>query len=181
LTEVYQWVFQAGEILLWILICCSCVLALVLSCLSLSGTWLVALASIGAMLLRPGEYPGWATIITFILLSVAVELVELVAGAWGVKGRGGSGWAGFAAIVGGIVGLVAGTFIPIPVVGSLVGMLIGSFALAFAVEKYRLNHTGQAAHIARGAVIARILVIFLKVVTTLGMIAFLAAGMVLDL
>ena len=180
MTEVYQWLMQAGEIVLWILICCSCVLALVLSCLSLSGTWLMALAAIGAMLLRPAEFPGWATIIIFLLLSVAVELVEWFAGAWGVTRRGGSGWAGLAASVGGIAGLFAGAFIPVPVVGSLVGMLVGSFALAFAVEQYRLNHTGQAAHIARGAVIARILVILLKVVTTLGMIAFLTAGILFD-
>ncbi len=174
--EIYPWLLQAGEIVLWILICLSFVLALVLSCLSLSGTWLVALAAIGAILLRPGEFPGWATVMVFLLLSVAVELVEWFAGAWGVTRRGGSGWAGLAAIVGGTIGLIAGTFIPVPIAGSLIGMLIGSFALTFAVEQYRLNHTGQAAHIARGAVIARVLVIFLKVVTTLGMIAFLAAG-----
>lgn len=180
LTEIYQWLMQAGEVLLWILIILSCVVALVLSCLSLSGTWMVALASIGAMLLRSGDFPGWTTVIIFLLISVAVELLEWFAGAWGVTRRGGSGWAGFAAIIGGIVGLIAGTFIPLPVVGSLVGMLIGSFALAFVVEQHRLNHTGQAAHIARGAVIARILVILLKVVTTLGMIAFLAAGIVFD-
>ena len=54
------------------------------------------------------------------------------------------------------------------------GMLVGSFACAFAVERYRLKHSGQAARIAWGAVIARLLVILLKVAATLGMTVVLA-------
>jgi hypothetical protein len=65
-------------------------------------------------------------------------------------------------------------------VGSLVGMLIGSFALAYAVERRRLNDGPQAAHIARGAVLARLLMIFLKVAVTLGMSAWLWIGIVAD-
>ena len=176
LADITQWLAQAGVILLWTLIVCSCLLALVLSCLSLSGTWIVSLAAIGAMIQRPDAFPGWGTITAFLLLSTTVEWVEWVAGAWGVTQRGGSSPAGVAAIVGGIAGLFIGGLIPVPIVGSLIGMLAGSFLLAFAVEHRRLNHTGQAAHIARGAVIARVLVIILKVTVTLGMIVCLAWG-----
>ena len=50
---------------------------------------------------------------------------------------------------------------------------MGSFALAYAVEHARLKHSGDAAHIARGVVWAKLFVIFLKVCATLGMSGFL--------
>ena len=67
-----------------------------------------------------------------------------------------------------------------PVIGWLVGMLACSFAGAFLVEYLRLSRAGEAAHIATGAVIARVAVVFLKVAATLGMIFALALGMLLD-
>ena len=154
-----------------------CLCGVLLSCLSLSGTWLVVLAALVVKGLRPGEFPGWWTITGFIAVSILVEMAEWGAGAWGVTRRGGSGWAGVAAAGGGLAGLFLGMFIPIPVIGSLLGMMLGSFVFAFAVERNRLRQTGQAAHIAWGAVVARIAVILLKVIATLGMIVFLVIGL----
>ena len=178
MAEIFEWLGHSGIFLLWVFIWLTCIAGLVLSCLSLSGTWLVVVATLIAMLLRPANFPGWWTITGFVLLSTAVELAEGLAGAWGVTRRGGSGWAGWAAVAGGLIGLVAGALIPIPVVGSLIGMMGGSFLCAFAVEKYRLQHTVHAAYIARGAILGRIVVIIMKVVATLGMIAVLVMGLV---
>jgi len=72
-------------------------------------------------------------------------------------------------------GMVLGTFIPPPLLGSLLGMLAGSFLLAYLVERRRLEK-GDAAHIALGAVVSRILILLLKVVTTLVMVVFLLAA-----
>ena len=112
------------------------------------------------------------------VVSALVEVAEFLASSWGIQKRGGSGWAGLAALAGGIMGLILGTFIPVPLVGNLIGMLLGSFACAYAVERYRLEHHGQATHIAFGAVIARLLILLLKIGVTLGMIAWLAIGLV---
>ena len=160
----------------WILVWALCLAGLALSCLSLFGTWCVVAATAVALFLTPGSFPGIVTLVLFALLSGLIELAEWAAGTWGVKRRGGSGWAGWAALAGGILGLILGSAV-IPVVGSLIGMLIGSFACAFAVEHYRLRKAGQAAHIAWGAVLGRLLVILLKVMATLGMTVVLAIGL----
>ena len=157
----------AGMILL-------CLLGLGLSAVSISGTWLVAAAAaVGRML--PGEPRyGWGLVLVFLALATLVEGAEAVAGAWGVRRRGGSRAAGVAALVGGMLGLLLGSFIPVPLVGSLIGMLAGSFGLVYWVEQRRLNHSEQAAHIAWGSVLGRMAMLLLKVAVTLGMIVWLA-------
>ena len=157
-----------------------CLAGLILSCLSISGTWFVTAATILAALLRPGGYPGWWTVAAFVGISGGVEVIEALAGVWGVQKRGGSKLAGIAAFVGGFLGIFLGSLIPVPVLGQLIGMLIGSFALTFAVEAHRLKKAQHAAHIAWGTVIARVAVILLKVVVTMGMIIVLAGGAILD-
>ena len=178
MAEIFEWLSQCGIFLLWVIIWLICIAGLILSCLSLSGTWLVVVAALITMPLRPTGFPGWRTITGFVLLSAVVELAEWLAGAWGVTRRGGSRWAGWAAVGGGLIGLVAGALIPIPVVGNLIGMMAGSFLCAFAVERFRLQHIDQAAYIAWGAVLGRIAAIVIKVVATLAMIAFLVMGLI---
>lgn len=171
---------QAGVGLGFVGVGLLCAAGMVLSCLSISGTWLVVAAALLAAALSGSAFPGWGTLVLFVLLAVAVEVLENVAGFWGVKRRGGSGLAGFMALAGGLLGLVLGTWIPVPVVGSLLGMLAGSFALVFAVERHRLQKDRPAAHVAWGAVMARVSVIFLKVGVTLGMIIWLAFGLIMS-
>jgi len=172
LQTMLVWTGAVGAVLL-------CVTGVVLSCLSISGTWFVAAAAALAVVLRGDAFPGWGTVIVFVVLSVLVEAGEALAGAWGVSRRGGSKLAALAAVVGGIAGLFLGSVIPIPVVGSLVGMMIGGFALAFAVEAARLKKVEHAASIAWGTVLARLAVVLLKLAVTLGMIGWLIVGMIL--
>jgi len=164
--------------LLYIVIGVLCLGGLGLSVLTLSGTWLVALAATVALLLPDATFPGGWTIILFLVLSAVVEGVEAVAGTLGVKRRGGSTAAGVAAFVGGLLGLFLGTFIPIPVAGSLIGMILGGFLLVFLVESRRLKQADKAAHIAWGSVMGRMFVMFVKVVTTLGMMVYLWVGLI---
>ena len=171
ITPVLYW---AGMIMVGLL----CLAGIILSCLSISGTWVVTGAAILAALIRTDPFPGIWTILIFLALSACVEIAEFMAGAFGVTKRGGSKLAGFMAIVGGLLGLMLGTLlIPIPIIGSLLGMLIGIFGLAFLVERHRLKQTEQAANIALGAVLARVFVIFLKVAVTMGMVGWLVIGM----
>ena len=153
-----------------------CLLGFILSCLSLSGTWLVLAATGLAAWFNGPEFPGTGTLISFLLLCIGVEVFEALAAAWGVQKRGGSKAAGWAALVGGLIGMVLGGAI-VPVVGNLLGMLAGSFGLAFWAEHARMKKADHAAHVAFGAVIARLGVIFLKVGITLAMVITLIIGM----
>ena len=161
-------IYSAGAVL--------CLIGFALSCLSLSGTWLVLIAAgLMAWIRWPG-FPGLGTLACFLLVCIGVEVIEAVAGAWGVQRRGGSRAAGCAALAGGFLGMLAGGLIPIPVIGSLIGMIAGSFIFAFIVEHARMKKTAHAAHVATGAVISRLAVIFLKIGLTLAMSLVLAIG-----
>ncbi len=157
-----------------------CISGVVLSCLSLSGMWLAVAAAVLVAVTTDGAFPGLWTVIVFVVLSALVEAADIAAGAWGVKRRGGSKLAGLMAVVGGMLGLALGSFIPVPVLGNLIGMLIGSFGLVFAVERHRLRKTGEAASIAWGAVLGRVFMIVLKVCVTMGMTAYLFIGMMVQ-
>ena len=156
-----------------------CLIGFILSCLSLSGTWLVLVATGLAAWFRWPEFPGVGTLVIFLLLCIGVEVLEALASMWGVQKRGGSKAAGWAALGGGFIGMLLGGFIPIPVIGSLIGMLLGSFGCAFWVEHAKMKKFDHAAHVATGAVLARVGVIFLKVGVTLAMILILAIGLAL--
>ena len=163
-----------GFVLVWVM----CLVGLLLSCLSISGTWLVVGATfLSAILTGPGHFPGLGSFLLVTYVAILVEVADTVAGVWGVKRRGGSNWAGFVSLVGGLIGLFIGSMIPIPVIGSLLGMMAGSFGLVYLVEKNRLQRSAPALHIALGAVMARVFVVLLKVSATLGMMAYLIIGL----
>lgn len=157
-----------------------CLLGFILSCLSLSGTWLVLAATGLAAWFNGPEFPGIGTLILFLLLCIGVEVFEALAAAWGVQKRGGSKAAGWAAFGGGFLGMILGGLIPLPVIGNLIGMIIGSFGGAFWVEHARMKKLDHAAHIAFGAVLARLGIIFFKIGITLAMTLILMLGMVVS-
>jgi uncharacterized protein YqgC (DUF456 family) len=161
----------------WFFVWLLCAAGIVLSGVSISGTWLVLLGAAIAGCLRPNSFPGWITLVVFLLLAVGVEIIEAVASSWGVKRRGGSNIAGIVAVIGSFVGmLVGGAVVPIPVIGSLLGMLVLGFASTFAVEAARLKRSDHAARIAFGSVTARVLVSLVKVAVTMGMTLILLTG-----
>ncbi len=153
-----------------------CLVGFVLSCLSLSGTWLVLAATGLVAWARWPEFPGIGTLVVFLLLCIGVEIIEALAAAWGVQKRGGSKATGWAALGGGFLGMILGGFLPIPVLGNLLGMLAVSFGCAFLVEHAKMKKSDHAAHVATGAVLARLGVVFLKVGITLAMTFALVIG-----
>lgn len=154
-----------------------CLVGLLLSCLSISGTWLVLAACIVAAVFGGRAFPGFTTVLGFLYLAILVEVAEYVAGVWGVRGRGGSWWAALAAVVGGVVGLMFGGWLPL--IGRPLFMAAGSFGLVYAVEYARLRRSNPAARIAVGAVLSRLGVLVMKTAATLGMIAWLWIGIAL--
>lgn len=162
------------HILLLILTTLLCGIGLLLSALAFSGTWMILLAA----LITKISYgvPTIGTLVVFALLCIAGEVLEALAGFFGVKKRGGSKLAGLASVIGGLIGAGVGTSV-FPILGTIAGMLIGSFSGAFLTEWNRLKHHGQAAHIAWGTVWARLAILFLKTVLTLGMSIWLIGSL----
>ena len=173
-----DWHFVA-EIGIYILVGVICLVGLVLSALSLSGTWAILLGTgILTWFFWP-DFPGLQTFLLFLLLCIGVEILEFFAGNWGVRKRGGSKAAGLAALGGGFLGMILGGFV-VPLAGNILGMLLGSFIAAFLVEYNRVKTTATASYIAFGAVMARLGVLFLKVGISLVMIIILVAGLILS-
>ena len=167
----------AGVFLAWAACALLCLGGLALSVFSISGTWLVLGATIGAALLTgPDQFPAWPALAGFFAVCAAVDVVEWFAASWGVRRRGGSAAAGWMALLGSLAGAILGGMV-VPVLGSLVGMMAGSFALVFLAERRRLRKSDRAAHIAAGAVLAGMSVLLLKVAATAGLVLWLAAGL----
>lgn len=178
-ATLLQWMSVAGVFLAWTACALLCLGGLILAVFSISGTWLVLGAAIGAAFLTgPGEFPGWAALLAFGAVCAAVDVVEWFAASWGVRRRGGSTAAGWFALLGSLGGAILGGMV-VPVLGSLVGMLLGSFTLVYLAERRRLQRADRAAHVARGAVLAGISVLLLKVVATAALVLWLAAGLLL--
>ncbi len=167
-----------GAIVIVLLLCLA---GTVMSCIALSGTWVIALAA-ALVALLPGEgMPGWELVGVFLLISAVVEGIEFLAGYWGVRRREGSRLASLVALVGGLVGMLVGTLIPVPFFGPVIGMIVISFVLVYAVEHHRLKEASKAAHIATGAVVSRVAVILLKMGATLGMSVWLLVHLLIGL
>ncbi|MCU0580139.1 MAG: DUF456 domain-containing protein [Desulfobacterota bacterium] len=150
---------------IWVL----CLAGIFISLFALSGTWLVAGAAVAALFLPEPRVTGIWTVFTFLALAALMEVLEWLAGAWGVYKRGGSRLASLMALVGGVAGFFLGFSLPIPLIGNFVGMLLLSFLLVFLVERQRLGQDRQAAHIALGAVLARVIMVLVKTGAALGM------------
>ena len=167
----------AGLFLAWTACGLLCLGGLVLAAFSISGTWLVLGAALGAALLTgPDQFPAWPTLLGMFAVCAGVDIVEWFAASYGVRRRGGSAAAGWLALLGSLAGAILGGMV-VPVLGSLAGMLAGSFALVYWFEKRRLKKSDHAAHIATGAVLAGMAMLLLKVVATAGLILWLAAGL----
>ena len=178
-AALVQWLSVAGVFLAWAACALLCLGGLILAVFSISGTWLVLGAAIGAALLTgPGDFPGWPALLAFGAVCAAVDIIEWFAAAWGVRRRGGSAAAGWMALLGSLAGAILGGMV-VPVLGSLIGMMLGSFALVYLAERRRLQRADQAAHVARGAVLAGISVLLLKVAATAGLVFALATGLLL--
>lgn len=161
--------FWTGYLLVGLL----CITGLVLSVLSISGTWFVLTAGVIAAILSGWSSPGIPTLTVLLGGALLVEVIEFFAGAYGIRRRGGSTAASVAALLGGITGGVLGSFSPFLLIGSLLGIFAGSFLAAYGVEYGRLKHGTTAGRIALGAVMARLWILLMKVFVTFGMTVYL--------
>ncbi len=114
--------------------------------LGLPGAWLLLAGAVlleltdGALLGVPagGADPvsfGWWLLGGALALAALGEGLEILAGLLGAKVGGGTRRGSIGAFVGGLAGMLAGTFLlPVPILGSLVGALLGTFGGALLGE-----------------------------------------------
>lgn len=94
----------------------------------LPGTWLMILTAAAVDMWLVDEVMfGWPVLLIAILLATLGEILEFYLGAAGSRAAGGSRRAAALAIAGGIVGAIAGTAFPVPVLGTLIGASLGAF------------------------------------------------------
>ncbi|MCR9292767.1 MAG: DUF456 domain-containing protein [bacterium] len=106
--------------------------------LGLPGNWLIVALAAACWWLRPEDtatHLSWPPLLSIFLVAAFGELLEFLASSLGVNRAGGSRRGSLLAlagsIAGAVVGLFAGTLIPIPIVGNLLASLMLGAAGAF--------------------------------------------------
>ncbi len=134
------------EILLIVLLTLLALLGWAANILGFPGNWLVISLAVACWWLVSPEDSGHVSgmaLFAMLIVSLLGELLEFVASSLGVARAGGSRRGSYLALTGSIagalVGLFAGTLIPIPIVGNLLASLLlgaaGAFAGAIAGER----------------------------------------------
>ncbi len=156
------------EITLIILLSSLALVGWVANLLGLPGNWLVVLLAVGCWWLRPAESASSVALATVVMILIAAsigELLEFLASALGASRKGGSARGTLLAmggsIAGAIVGLFAGTLIPIPIIGNLIASLllggVGAFLGAVAGERWAGKDWGTSVQIGNAAFWGRLL------------------------
>jgi uncharacterized protein YqgC (DUF456 family) len=113
---------------------------LLLNIVGLPGLWLIVAAYAGyAVATGWNIYVGLPSVIALIVLALAAEIVEFVAGAAGSKAAGATTRGMIGAIVGGFLGAIFLSIIPIWVVSQIVGACLGAFLGALIMQMTNKN------------------------------------------
>ncbi|MFO8152942.1 DUF456 domain-containing protein [Thioalkalivibrio sp.] len=145
----------------------------------LPGTWLMILAAAATdWWLADTAMFGWPVLLTAIMLATLGEILEFFLSAAGSRGAGGTRRAAALAIAGGIVGAIAGTAFPVPLLGTLIGASLGAFAGSLLGDLWAGRPVLHSIEAGRGAAAGRFwgtvakVVVGGVIVATLGVAAF---------
>lgn len=131
-------------------------LGVVLTALTLPGTWLAILISLLCWWWRP-ELLSWWTVGPALALAVGAEVAEGLSSAAGSGRSGGSGAGLVGSLVGSFAGLIVGqVLIPVPILGAVIGGIVGAGVGAVIGEVGVARRTwADAYRSGRGAAIGR--------------------------
>ncbi|HLP85654.1 MAG TPA: DUF456 domain-containing protein [Phycisphaerales bacterium] len=163
-----QWIVVVGSPII-------AMLGVVLTLVTLPGTWLIVLWSLGIAIWQPDVVPWWVVLI-LIVLAAAGEALEFLASAIGAAKAGASKWGIIFAILGAFIGAIVGMFI-IPVIGAIIFGALGAAAGAVAGEMTFAKRTWEdSKKIATGAAIGRLLSMLAKglIAVIMGMVICIA-------
>jgi uncharacterized protein YqgC (DUF456 family) len=133
----------------------------ILTILTLPGTWLAVLVGIIVAIWRP-ELISWWTVGAAGALAVIAEAVELFASAAGAKRGGATRKGALGAVIGSFVGAIVGAPFIFPV-GSIVGGVAGAGLGAIIAERGIHGRSWQdSAKAGQGAAVGRLVATALK-------------------
>ncbi len=136
-------------------------LGVVLTLITLPGTWLALLGGIAVCWWKPELLSPW-TVVAVGVLAIIAEVLEFLASALGAT-RGGSTRKGaMGALVGSIIGAIAGAPFLLPL-GSILGGVVGAGVGALIVERGVAGRTWrQSAAAGHGAATGRLVATIAK-------------------
>jgi uncharacterized protein len=135
----------------------------ILTILTLPGTWLAVLSGVIVAIWRP-ELISWWTVGAAGALAVIAEAVELFASAAGAKKGGASRQGAIGAVVGSLIGAIVGSAIAL-VLGAIIGGVLGAGLGALIAERGLKGRSWQdSAKAGQGAAIGRLIATALKTV-----------------
>lgn len=157
--------------LYYVLLLLLSVTGLFLNILGLPGLWLMVGSIAGyAWLTTWNHFVGWPSVGTLIVLGLIAELAEFLAGAAGSKAAGGRKRGMVGAVAGALIGGLAFSFIPVPVVATIVGACFGAFIGAALLELTDRDFR-HALRVGMGAAKGRFIGIVIK--TAIGVVMLL--------
>ncbi len=147
------------------------VFGVAMNIVGLPGNWILVLMLAGyAYLTGWGVYVGPWGLGAVVVLGLLGELGEFVAGGAGAKKAGGSKRGVIGAIVGGFLGAIFLSIIPIPIISQIVGACAGAFIGAFVVEYLIEPDAVRSTNIGIGAAKGRLWGIAIKLTFGLAML-----------
>ncbi len=156
---------------------CSLV-GIVLTIISLPGTWFMLLTVVVAKLAVP-DIMSWWVVGAAVGFVLAAELADLVSSAAGARMGGASKKGMTGALVGSLLGAIAGTvFIPIPVLGTIIGGVVGAGLGAILIERSTEQKTWrESGKAGAGAAVGRFAATFIKagIAIAMGLVITFAA------
>lgn len=150
------------HILLYIVLAALLLTGLALTIMTLPGLWLMVASAAGYALLTHFNFIGWKTLAVLLVWAGIAEVVELTSSGSGAKKAGGGKRGLWGALIGGIVGGIWLSFIPIPVISTLAGVCLGTFLGAMIGELSAGRRVHHSAWIGLGAAKGRLVGTFVK-------------------
>lgn len=110
----------------------------------LPGIWIMVVAAALHALITGAAYISWWTILALVGLGVVAEILEFALGVAGAKKAGGGARSAWGALIGGFLGALFLSFIPIPIISTIAGACMGAFMGAFAGQYWARRDAGHS-------------------------------------
>ncbi len=158
-----------------IIVILTSLVGIVLTLLTLPGTWFMLVAAMLVWWWRPDMYEPW-TIGVAGVLALLGEALEFVSSAAGSAKAGGSRRGAVGSIAGAIAGAILGTPF-LPPIGTIAGGVLGAGAGAVLAERLWAKRTwAEAARSGQGAAVGRLAATILKTGVAVGIGVVLVVG-----
>jgi uncharacterized protein YqgC (DUF456 family) len=131
--------------------------------MTLPGLWLMLASTALYAWLTHWQYISWKTLLTLLVLSALGEVVELAFSAGGARQSGAGRRGTWGALIGGLLGGLFLSFLPLWPVSTLVGVCLGTFLGALIGELSGGREFGHSAIVGVGAAKGRLMGTLAKV------------------